>query len=185
MQFLASYQSPFGPISLACDSEALTGLWFDGQRFDRNGLEDFWQREEDRSIFVQAKAWLDCYFSGKVPSELPPIRIPGEGFSREVSQCLLHIPYGKVVTYGAVCRMLGRDASSSRAVGHVVSHNPISLMVPCHRVVGSGGRLTGYAGGIARKRALLESEGIGFDAQGNCLMEPPGGQNEAKFCHWQ
>lgn len=156
----ASYLSPPGPITLASDGEALTGLWFQGQKHypDLTG----WQ-EEDLPVFAQARAWLDAYFRRQVPGPPPPLRPAGTAFQKEVWAILAAIPYGVTRTYadiaGELARRKGLSKMSARAVGGAVGKNPISLIIPCHRVVGKSGRLTGYAGGLDRKGALLELEG--------------------------
>lgn len=164
MRYLAKYVSPLGTISLASDGEVLTGLWFDGQKYDRLGLGNGVEERDDLPVCKEAKRWLDIYFSGKDPGFRPALAVVGSGFARTVSAILLQIPYGQTTTYGEiareVARCLGRKSMSSQAVGYAVGHNPISLIVPCHRVVGSSGSLTGYAGGLKRKVALLEGEGI-------------------------
>lgn len=158
MQYTASYQSPLGPITLAADGQALTGVWFDGQKYDKSGLDRECQ-EKDLPVFHQTKRWLDIYFSGQAPDFTPPIRFTGTDFQKEVGAILAAIPYGETWTYGDIARQLGLERMSARAVGGAVGHNRLSILVPCHRVVGTGGRLTGYAGGIDRKIALLKLEG--------------------------
>lgn len=154
------YLSPLGPITLASDGEALTGLWFEGQKYfpDLTG----W-RQEELPVFDQARTWLDAYFSRQAPSFTPLLRPAGTAFQREVWAILAAIPYGVTRTYADIAQELARKKGlprmSARAVGSAVGRNPISLIVPCHRVVGKSGRLTGYAGGLDKKRALLELEG--------------------------
>lgn len=154
------YLSPLGPITLASDGDALTGLWFHGQKHypDLTG----WQ-EEELPVFAQARAWLDAYFRRQVPGSPPPLRPAGTAFQKEVWAILTAIPYGATRTYahiaGELARKKGLPRMSARAVGGAVGKNPISLIVPCHRVVGASGSLTGYAGGLDKKRALLELEG--------------------------
>ncbi|MDD7201902.1 MAG: methylated-DNA--[protein]-cysteine S-methyltransferase [Sphaerochaetaceae bacterium] len=164
MMYVAKYASPLGAISLASDGEVLTGLWFDGQKYDRYGLGNEVEERDDLPVFADAKRWLDIYFSGKDPGFRPALAVPESEFARIVSAIMLQIPYGQTTTYGEIARKvakrLGRESMSSQAVGYAVGHNPISLIVPCHRVVGSSGSLTGYAGGLERKVALLEGEGI-------------------------
>ena len=158
MEYTHHYPSPLGGVTLACDGDALTGLWFDGQKHFAETLSE--NREERfLPVFRDACLWLDLYFSGKQPDFTPPFRPGGTAFRRAVWDVLLSIPYGQTVTYGLVARVLG--CPSPRAVGNAVGHNPISLIIPCHRVVGSGGTLTGYAGGTDRKAALLELERTG------------------------
>lgn len=162
MQYTAPYQSPLGPMTLAADGQALTGVWFDGQKYDRSGLDQDC-RAKDLPVFRQAKRWLDVYFSGQAPDFTPPLRFIGTDFQKEVWAILAAIPYGETRTYGDLARQLaqrrGLTGMSARAVGGAVGHNRLSLLVPCHRVVGTNGNLTGYAGGIERKIALLKLEG--------------------------
>lgn len=160
--YVHRWTSPLGGILLAGDGEALTGLWFEGQKYfpDR-----FLSRAQARrtAVFEQAERWLEAYFSGAEPGCMPPLAPRGTAFQQEVWQILREIPYGKTVTYGEIAWQLARrrgiPSMSAQAVGGAVGRNPISLMIPCHRVLGAGGRLTGYAGGTARKQALLELEG--------------------------
>lgn len=162
MRYIHYYDSPLGRILLASDGEAVSGLWFEDQKYYGTGL-DRECREEELEIFVSAGKWLDLYFSGKKPDFTPPLVMKTTEFRKLVWEILLTIPYGQTVTYGEIARKVaekkGLSGTWSRAVGNAVGHNPISLMIPCHRVVGAGGKLTGYAGGIARKARLLELEG--------------------------
>lgn len=160
MTYVNHYASPMGELLLASDGEAITGLWFLGAKYFARGLEPA-ARERDLSVFQAAKAWLDAYFAGREPGALPPLRPAGTDFQRQVWDLLLQIPYGATTTYGALARRLaeGRGRVSAQAVGGAVGHNPISLFIPCHRVVGAGGSLTGYAGGVDKKLALLRLEG--------------------------
>ena len=157
MDFVTRIPSPLGDITLACDGEALTGLWFAGQAHELYGLDP---RHEERPhpLFYQAEAWLRLYFAGQEPDFTPPLAPRGSAFQQAVWRELLTIPYGQTLTYGELARRLG--CPSARAVGQAVGRNPISLLIPCHRVLGAGGRLTGYAGGLRRKAALLRLEGI-------------------------
>lgn len=156
------WMSPLGGILLAGDGEALTGLWFEGQKHFPVQLL---QRCEERSlpVFGEVQRWLDAYFSGMKPGFTPPLHLHGTDFQREVWQQLLKIPYGQTSTYGQIAGALaqrrGIASMSAQAVGGAVGRNPISLIVPCHRVIGADGSLTGYAAGMARKRALLRLEG--------------------------
>ena len=155
MDYISHYESPLGGITLASDGEALVGLWFDGQAHFGLGLSD--EREErDLPVFAEARRWLDTYFGGEVPGFTPSLAPRGSACQVKVWKALLTIPYGQTVTYGAIARAL---RSSPRAVGGAVGRNPVSLIVPCHRVLGVGNRLTGYAGGLDRKQALLKLEG--------------------------
>ena len=156
MEYTAHYDSPLGGITLASDGEALTGLWFDGQKYFGEALSPV-REPGNLPAFERAFEWLDAYFDGRDPGFTPPIHLKGTPFRRAVWSALLEIPYGQVTTYGALAEALG--GTSPRAVGAAVGHNPLSLVVPCHRVVGANGALTGYAGGIERKRRLLEMEG--------------------------
>lgn len=156
MTYRGTYRSPLGIITLASDGDSLTGLWFEGQRYYPDDLAGE-SEEADLPVFRQVKAWLDVYFSGRDPGPVPPVRPAGTDFQREVWAILAAIPYGQTRTYGEIARELGR--TSPRAVGSAVGRNPISILVPCHRVVGANGSLTGYAGGMERKTALLELEG--------------------------
>ena len=164
MRYTHHYASPLGQILLAADDVGLTGLWFvENQRHMGEGLSP--NAEERPSPFFDAAArWLDIYFSGQNPGFMPPVHLTGPAFRNRVGELLMQIPYGTTTTYGAIARQIalerGIDHMASRAVGGAVGHNPISLIVPCHRVLGSDGRLTGYGGGLDRKVALLKLEGI-------------------------
>lgn len=162
MQYTTTYQSPLGSITLAADGEALTGLWFEGQKYYALYLEKE-HEEKDLPVLRQAKKWLDIYFSGKVPDFTPPLRFTGSAFQNEVWVILAAIPYGTTRTYGDIAQELARKRGLSRmsaqAVGGAVGKNEISIIVPCHRVVGANGSLTGYAGGISKKIELLKLEG--------------------------
>ena len=161
MVFVQHYDSPLGPITLACDETAIIGLWFDGQKYFGNILPEQ-LAEKGHPLLQDAKRWLDIYFSGRAPDFLPPLRYDSTPFRKAVCEIMLTIPYGSTMTYGQiaaeVARRQGLANMSAQAVGGAVGHNPISLMIPCHRVVGTNGSLTGYGGGIARKVKLLELE---------------------------
>ena len=157
MQYTATYGSPLGEILLAADEEGLTGLWFTGQKYFARGLDPA-AGPGDLPALDAARRWLDVYFAGRRPERPVPLHLTGTAFQRAVWEQLLAIPYGETVTYGTLARRMG--AASARAVGGAVGHNPISILVPCHRVVGADGSLTGYAGGLRRKEALLALEGI-------------------------
>lgn len=162
MIYTASYTSPLGTITLAADGAALTGLWFDGQKYFGSTLPRETVRQEDIPVFVETKRWLDVYFSGKEPDFTPQLRYELTPFRKMVCEIMLAIPYGSTMTYGEIAARLaaqqGKAHISAQAVGGAVGHNPISLIIPCHRVVGANGSLTGYAGGIDRKISLLELE---------------------------
>ena len=157
------YESSLGNILLTADEEGLTGLWFaECSRYMGTELEkDTVPRE--MSCFDQAKEWLDIYFPGRDPRFFPKMHLTGSGFRNRVGEIMLEIPYGKTVTYGwiadRIAKERGLEKMSAQAVGGAVGHNPISIIVPCHRVIGANGNLTGYGGGIDRKIALLELEG--------------------------
>lgn len=162
------YDSPFGAITLAAGDDGLKGLWFDGQRYFAGTLDGSME-PGDNIHLAAARAWLDEYFDGDNPDisnlTLTPI---GSEFRQVVWQLLREIPLGQVRTYGEIAfeaaNRMSREHSSARAVGGAVGHNPISIIVPCHRVIGAGGNLTGFGGGIARKIQLLEHEGVDCSA---------------------
>ena len=159
------YDSPLGRLLLAAQKGALAGLWLEGQKYYGGSFQQEEQIAEEAPILVGAKAWLDRYFAGERPApsvlKLAPV---GSPFQQTVWAILTEIPYGELTTYGAIAkeaaRRLGLDHMSAQAVGGAVGHNPISIIIPCHRVVGTNGSLTGYAGGIANKLKLLELEGV-------------------------
>lgn len=163
MEYIHHYESPLGGITMASDGCALTGLWFDGQKYFADTLDEEYE-EREISIFEETERWLDIYFSGKVPEYTPQIKMKTSEFRREVWEILLTVPYGKVMTYGEIAKMIARKKGiatmSAQAVGGAIGHNAISIIIPCHRVVGADGSLTGYAGGLERKRALLKLEGV-------------------------
>lgn len=165
MYCTTTFPSPLGALTLASDGQALTGLWLAGQKYFGNGLPGTPIDRPDLPVFDAVRAWLDRYFAGTrpAPGELP-LRPAGSPFRTQVWRLLCQIPYGQVTTYGTLARAvaaeLGRPSMSSQAVGGAVGHNPISIIIPCHRVVGTSGSLTGYAGGIAAKVWLLEHEGV-------------------------
>ena len=161
MLYTDLFASPLGEILLVSDGETLSGLYFEGQKY----VPALPEAEKDPSlpVFKSARAWLERYFAGEKPEVDLPLCAAGTAFQRAVWDLLKEIPYGATVTYGELAERLaarrGRPCSA-RAVGAAVGRNPISLIVPCHRVIGADGSLTGYAGGLARKRALLQLEGI-------------------------
>ena len=155
--------SPLGRLTLREEEGALTGLWMEGQRYFPPALE---APVEKTALLAQAEDWLNRYFAGEDPGLVPfPMHPRGTAFQRQVWDLLREIPYGSTVTYSAlaaeIARRRGIPRMSAQAVGSGVGHNPISILIPCHRVLGSGGQLTGYAGGIERKQWLLELEGRG------------------------
>lgn len=162
MQYVYKYSSPLGGMTLASDGDTLTGAWFDGQKYYGVTLCGD-ACEAELPIFGEAAAWLDRYFRGERPGAVPAVRLEGSAFRMAVWDILRQIHYGEVVTYGqiadAIAHSRGMASMSAQAVGGAVGHNPVSIFVPCHRVVGGDGGLTGYAGGIDRKVRLLEIEG--------------------------
>lgn len=161
MIYACKYNSPIGGITMASSGEALTGLWFDGQKYFGDTLPKEY-REKNLPIFSESIRWLDIYFSGKNPDFTPALSFNASPFREAVWNILLTIPYGKTITYGEIAKKIagekGIETMSAQAVGGAVGHNPISIIVPCHRVVGTNGSLTGYAGGIGTKVKLLELE---------------------------
>ena len=161
MTFLTHYDSPLGGVLLAADESGLTGLWFEGQKYFADNLPEE-RAERETETLALAKRWLDIYFAGKEPDFMPPLHPVGSPFRRAVWELLLEIPYGQTTTYGELSRRfaakMGIAHMSAQAVGGAVGHNGISIIIPCHRVVGTGGSLTGYAGGVDKKVKLLELE---------------------------
>ncbi len=166
MQYIDHYTSPLGEITLASNGSALIGLWFTGQKRDRNILLPNYQ-ERELPIFTETKKWLDAYFAGRKPNFTPALALDCSPFRREALQILMGIPYGTTMTYGEIAKELakkrGISKMSAQAVGGAVGYNPISLIIPCHRVVGTSGSLTGYSGGIQRKLALLQLEKVNME----------------------
>ena len=158
-----NYQSPLGEIVIASDGTAITGLWLVGQRHFDIELEGC-ITDKDLPIFDEVSHWLDIYFTGNNPGEIPAVRMNGTPFQLEVWHILQTIPYGKLITYREVAELIAKKRGiakmSARAVGNAIGRNPISILVPCHRVVGSNGKLTGYASGIEKKIKLLKLENI-------------------------
>lgn len=163
MQYIDKYHSPLGNITIASNGECLTGLWFDGQKYFADTLSAE-HEEKNLPVFEQTKQWLDLYFRGEIPDFTPPLYLNGSPFRLAIWEILMRIPYGQVMTYGQIAAIIaenkGQKAMSAQAVGGAVGHNPISIIIPCHRVVGSNGSLTGYAGGIEKKIGLLTLEKI-------------------------
>lgn len=165
MYYTTTYQSPVGMLTLAGHDDKLAGLWMAGQKYFGKSIPETMTERNDVPVFTIAKKWLDRYFAGAKPAiaELPLAPL-GSEFRREVWRILCEIPYGEIITYGDIAKKMaakmGKKSMSSQAVGGAVGHNPISIIIPCHRVVGAGGSLTGYAGGIDTKIKLLELEGV-------------------------
>ena len=164
MHYLSHYESPLGAMTMASDGEYLTGLWFDGQKYDRSTIDGDAVLKPYLPVFLRTTQWLDTYFEGADPGFTPPIRVEGSDFREMVTSIMLSIPFGTTSTYAQiaaeVARRTGREQMSAQAVGGAVGHNPITLIVPCHRVVATNGSLRGYAGGVDRKERLLEMEGV-------------------------
>lgn len=159
MVITREYLSPIGRILISGEGEALTGLWFEGQKYYAEGLSG--GRAGDLSVLDEAENWLDIYFSGRDPGTAPPVKISSTPFRERVFEILMTIPYGETMTYGEIASIIAKERGgkmSAQAVGGAVGHNPVSIIVPCHRVVGAAGQLTGYAGGTERKKWLIELE---------------------------
>lgn len=158
MQYLTNYDSPLGKITLASDGTALTGLWFETQKATIEASAK-WQ---EVSVFSQVRNWLNLYFQGKDPGAVPPLKVNGSVFHQTVSSIMQEIPYGQTTTYGAIAKetakRLGKERMSAQAVGGAIGRNEISIIIPCHRVLGANGKLTGYTGGLDKKIKLLEIE---------------------------
>lgn len=153
--------SPVGNLLLASDGQALTGLWLEGQKYFAATLDGDTAEQPELPVFRQAAEWLDAYFKKLPLPPLPPLSPTGSTFRQAVWNLLLEIPYGQTTTYGELARRLRESGISAapQAVGGAVGHNPISILIPCHRVLGADGSLTGYAGGVETKQFLLELEG--------------------------
>lgn len=163
MQYVDYYETPLGEILLAADQDGLTGLWFSGQKYYASRLDPE-PEEKDLPVFDETRRWLEVYFAGKKPDFMPPIHMVGTPFQIAVWEIMRRIPYGETATYGEIAREFARERGlprmSAQAVGSAVAHNRISILIPCHRVTGSNGSLTGYAGGLDRKVKLLTLEKV-------------------------
>ena len=178
MEYIHYYHSPLGRMTMGSDGEALLGVWFDGQKYFGSTLSNGANIEETKNVFCDKKLfvfqetekWLDLYFGGKAPNFTPRLNIKNTDFRKAIWEILLTIPYGKTMTYGEIAKKLaeqkGMKSMSAQAVGGAVGHNPFSLIIPCHRVVGAGGSMVGYAGGIDKKMRLLAMEKKGFKERG-------------------
>ncbi len=188
MLFRKSYPSPLGELTMVSDGKALTALSFQGEKYEAAVVEesqigdrdnqavvigktktneqeaDALEKEGAKAVFDCTERWLDSYFSGHNPDFTPPICLKGTSFQEDVWEILKRIPYGKVISYGEIARQIaekrGLKRMSAQAVGGAVGRNPIAIIIPCHRVVGSNGSLTGYAGGLDKKTELLKIEGV-------------------------
>lgn len=163
MVYVQHYDSPLGDILLASDETALIGLWIEGGRFFAETLPAECLQQETH-VLAETRCWLDVYFSEKEPDFTPPLKPAGSEFCKAVWRLLLDIPYGQTTTYGAIADLLAKQRGvakmSAQAVGGAIGHNEISLIVPCHRVVGANGNLTGYGSGLNNKIKLLQLEGV-------------------------
>ena len=160
LDYIHYFSSPLGGITMASDGLKLTGLWFDGQKYFADSLVEF--EEKNLPVFELTDRWLNIYFGGSEPDFTPPVKMNTTPFRKAVWEIMLTIPYGKTMTYGEIAKMIakkkGVSQMSAQAVGGAVGHNSVSIIIPCHRVVGSDGNLTGYAGGIDKKTELLRLE---------------------------
>lgn len=167
MWYTAHYPSPLGDILMAADEKGLTGLWFNGQKYYAAKLAPE-HRAGNLPALEEARRWLETYFAGHKPDFTLPLHMIGTAFQIAVWSLLLEIPYGKTLTYGEIAARLaakrGLPKMSAQAVGGAVGHNGISVVIPCHRVVGANGSLTGYAGAVSKKLSLLKLEGADTDA---------------------
>ena len=163
MNYIAHYQSPPGGITLGSDGRVLTGLWFDKEKYFGDTLTEDYE-DVNLPVFEKTMKWLDIYFSGKDPGFTPDMAINTTPFRRAVWEIMLTIPYGETMTYGQIASIIaeqrGQKRMSAQAVGGAVGHNSISLIIPCHRVIGTNGSLTGYSAGLDKKIQLLKLEGV-------------------------
>lgn len=162
MQYYINYKSPLGNIIIASDREYITGIWFEGQKyFEKDVLKGL--EKKSLPILKEVEKWLDIYFSGIIPNFLPPLFLEGiSPFRKRVWEIMLEIPYGKTITYGEIAKRIEKERGrvvSAQAVGGAVGHNKFAIVIPCHRVMGKNGEITGYAGGLAKKIELLKLEG--------------------------
>lgn len=161
MRYVGYYDSPLGRLTMISDGEALISLLYLHQKYYAKCVGNDYEVKETPAI-RKTREWLDVYFAGKIPKFTPPMKLEGTPFQMQVWDILKTIPYGEVVTYGAIAKQIaeakGIERMSSQAVGGAVSHNPIAIIIPCHRVIGTDGKLTGYAGGLQRKTQLLDLE---------------------------
>ena len=176
MVYTAYYDSPIGRLFLAEKNKALAGVWMEGQKYYLGSLRDEMAENPESPLLQQTMKWFDRYFNGEKPAIGELTLAPeGSAFRKEVWKILCQIPYGETTTYGEISRKIakskGLEGMSAQAVGGAVGHNPISIIIPCHRVVGTNGNLTGYAGGIDKKIKLLTHEGVDMDR----LFVPPKG----------
>jgi len=162
MTYRTTYNSPLGAITLSSDGTFLTGLWFENHKSSHSSIDEDVTWTETLPIFRQTIKWLDIYFAGNEPEFTPPLKVEGSEFFKTVSEIMRQIPYSETTTYGAIAaeaaKRLDRKRMSAQAVGGAVGRNPISIIIPCHRVIGADGNLTGYAEGLHKKISLLKIE---------------------------
>ncbi|MCQ2971465.1 methylated-DNA-[protein]-cysteine S-methyltransferase [Methanobrevibacter gottschalkii] len=158
MYYSTNYNSPIGEMLFVSDGEAVCGIWFCNQKYFKNNI-DKTVRKDDLVIFIKLKKWFDDYFNGLNPKIDFKLKPQGSEFRQKVWKILCEIPYGETLTYGDIASMISPNMSA-QAVGGAVGHNPITILIPCHRVLGANGKLTGYAGGLDRKIKLLKLEKI-------------------------
>ena len=158
MNYISYYSSPVGILLLTSSDEGLSGIHFENGRHALKDITSY--KEENTAIFDETKRWLDIYFSAKKPNFTPLLHFTGTAFRQKVCRMMCDIPYGNTCSYGELARAISKEKTKrlSQAVGQAVGHNPISIIIPCHRVIGSDGSLTGYAGGLNRKKYLLALE---------------------------
>lgn len=161
MNYFSYYQGPLGQMLMTSDGSHLLSLDFEDGKYIPKELKNF-QDKSDLAVFIQTKRWLDLYFKGQVPDFLPPTKLEGTEFRKKVWAELVKIPYGTSKTYGDLSQEIFANKKYSQALGGAVGHNPISIIVPCHRVLGADGQLTGYAGGLDKKKYLLDLEKISY-----------------------
>lgn len=162
-EYIYKYNSPIGVLTISSDGEDITGLWIKNRRCSEN-TKIIEVDADEISVLKKNQEWLHCYFDGKEPNFMPPIKIEGTEFRQSVWKILREIPYGQVITYGDIARKIalqrGKTKMSPQAVGGAVGDNPVSILIPCHRVIGGKGNLTGYGGGLDIKVHLLQLEGM-------------------------
>jgi methylated-DNA-[protein]-cysteine S-methyltransferase len=163
MEYINKIKSPIGILTVSSDGQSVSGLWIEGQKYFAKTLEDD-VSEQNLPLFEEVRRWLDIYFSGKKPDFTLPLMPKGSSFQKSIWDDLREIPYGQTITYGTLAKQFEvknkGERTSARAVGNAVGHNPISILIPCHRIIGKNGSLTGYAGGINTKIKLLQLEGV-------------------------
>ena len=166
MLYTFTYTSPLGILTMASDGDSITGLWLSGQKYFASTIKEKCVNKK-LPVFDKVIAWLDCYFAGNIPDITVPLAPQGTEFRKQVWSILTTIPYGETMTYGEIAKQMaektGKEKMSAQAVGGAVGHNPISIIIPCHRVVGTDGSLTGYAGGIDKKIQLLKIEHVNIN----------------------